>query len=363
MPCACFWVARWGDIVKVYGIVSRPEGFSENSGLWPTVRAVGMVPVEFGERWRRWQAKSWTAGAWLRTWGNRWYGSGWNSLTPCWDERDIRTALPNGEPHVVHWLWGEFASPKRAEKYRWRGGRVVVSVHCSARRWEKVWLRPDGYAGADMVVLTSESQRPFVERDVPRERVRRILHGVVSDYFTPGIRQESGKKRLRMFLFGNTERDHAFAAAVAKHLPAERFEWRVRTVAPEKSLYNGIPCVTMLPRLSDDEVREEYRLADLLCMPMLDSAANNVFLESMACGTPVMTNRVGGVPEYLSEDCNVVVSDERRVEEWVEKLLWLERNRDWLEALRPRTRAWAERFDWKIIAEEYRAAYAEVLGR
>ena len=56
-------------------------------------------------------------------------------------------------------------------------------------------------------------------------------------------------------------------------------------------------------------------------------------------------------------------SDERRVDEWVEKLLWLERNRDWLESIRPHTRAWAERFDWKNIAEDYRAAYAKVLGR
>ena len=172
--------------MKVYGIVTRPAGFSEHSGLWPAVKAVGMEPVEFGERWRRWQARSWTAGEWLRTWGNRHYGSAWNSLTPWWDERAILKAWPCGEPHVVHWLWGEFASPKRAEAYRKRGGRVVVSVHCSARRWDKVWLRPDGYAQADMVVLTSESQRPFVERDVPRERVRRILHGVVSEYFMPG---------------------------------------------------------------------------------------------------------------------------------------------------------------------------------
>ena len=70
-------------------------------------------------------------------------------------------ALPRGEPHIVHWLWGEFASPKRAETYRRRGGRVVVSVHCSARRWKQVWRRSDGYAQADMVVLTSESQRPL----------------------------------------------------------------------------------------------------------------------------------------------------------------------------------------------------------
>ena len=349
--------------MKAYGIVMRPEGFSEHSGLWPAVRAVGMEPVVFGERWKRWQAKSWTAGQWLRDWGTRFYGSTWNSLAPWRDERAILKALPRGESHVVHWLWGEFAAPKRADVYRRRGGKVVVSVHCSARRWEKVWLRPDGYAQADMVVLTSESQRPFVERDVPQGRARRIPLGVECGYFTPDMMRGNGKKRLRLFLFGNTERDHAFAAEVAKRLPPERFEWRMRTMAPEKSLCDGIPCVTMLPRLSDGEMLAEYRQADLLCMPMLDSAANDVILESMACGTPVMVNRVGGVPEYVAEDCNVVVSDERRVDEWVEKLLWLERNRGWLEALRPRTRAWAERFDWKIIAEEYRAVYAEVLRR
>lgn len=319
-----------------------------------------MVPVEFGARWGRWQQKSWTAGEWLRGWGNRWYGSAWNSLTPWVDERAIQRALPCGEPHVVHWLWGEFASPKRAEAYRKRGGRVVVSVHCSARRWDKVWLRPDGYTHADMVVLTSESQRPFVERDVPHERVKTILHGVESGYFTPGERVPGGGKRLRLFLFGNTERDHAFAAAVAKRLPPERFEWRVRTVAPEKRLYDGLPCVTMLPRLSDDEVREEYRQADLLCMPMLDSAANNVFLESMACGTPVMTNRVGGVPEYVAENGNVVMPADATADGWADRLLAVERNRGALEAMRPFARAWAERFDWATMAEEYRTLYRQL---
>lgn len=343
--------------MKAFGIVMRPEGFSEHSGLWPAVHATGIVPVEFGERWRRWQQKSWTAGEWLRAWGCRWFGSAWNSLTPFVDERSILKALPSREPHIVHWLWGEFAAPKRADVYRRRGGKVVVSVHCSARRWDKVWLRPDGYAQANMVVLTSESQRPFVERDVAPERVKTILHGVESGYFTPGLRRLGAGKRLRLFLFGNTERDHAFAAAVARRLPADRFEWRIRTVAPEKKLYDGIPCVTMLPRLSDDEVREEYRQADLLCMPMLDSAANNVFLESMACGTPVMTNRVGGVPEYVPETCNAVMPPEASVDDWTDRLLEFERNRALLEAMRIPSRAWAERLDWKRIAKEYRMMY------
>ena len=347
--------------MKVYGIVYRPVGWLPQSGMWSAVQTAGMIPVEFGRRWQRWQhTKSWTMGTWLRRWGNWWYGNAWNSLTPWWDERAILKALPRGEPHIVHWLWGEFASPKRAETYRRRGGRVVVSVHCSARRWKQVWQRPDGYAQADMVVLTSESQRPLVGRDVPPERVRRILHGVISSYFTPDPRRQPEHKRLRLFLFGNTERDHAFAAAVAKRLPADRFEWRVRTDTALPSAYAGIPCLTVLPELSDDDVLREYRQADLLCMPMLDSAANNVFLESMACGTPVMVNRVGGIPEYVADDCNFVMPPDATPDDWADRLLALEKDRTSLLAARAPVRSWAEHFDWVKISNDYRALYWEL---
>ena len=335
-----------------------------HSGLKPILRALDASSIYCQSAHKTLSAKSWRLGRGLQLWGIRHYGSLWNALAPWWDEARILRQLPvSAELYPVHFMFAEFVGARRFEAYRRRGGRVVVSVHCSARRWESVWLRADGYAGADEVVLTSESQRPFVERDVPRERVRTILHGVVSEYFTPPEAREARGGRLRLFMLGNTERDHEFTAQVARLLPAERFEWRVRTTSHEKSFYEGISTVTVLPRLSDEEMLSEYQQADVLAMPMLDSAANNVFLEAMACGTPVMTNCTGGVPEYVAGDCNFVLSNDRNAEEWVEKLLWLERNRDVAERMRPATRLWAERFDWKIIAEEYRRMYREVLAR
>ena len=123
----------------------------------------------------------------------------------------------------------------------------------------------------------------------------------------------------------------------------------------------SIQHVTVRPRLSDDEVREEYCRADLLCMPMLDSAANNVFLESMACGTPVMTNRVGGVPEYVAAHCNAVMPPDAGVDDWVYRLFEFERDRALLESMRGPARTWVEKFDWRIVADEYRAMYRAVV--
>ena len=61
--------------------------------------------------------------------------------------------------------------------------------------------------------------------------------------------------------------------------------------------------------------------------------------------------------------CNFLMNNERDITEWVERLLWLEQNRDAVERLRPATRAWAERFDWSIIAGQYREMYRRVLAR
>ena len=328
------------------------------------MRLLGAEVMAFPSAWARLQSKSWRLGEGLRVWGIRHTGSYWNSLVPWRDEARILRALPWREtPYPVHFIFGEFAAPKRVGPYHRKGARVVVSVHCSARRWESVWLRPDGYAHADQVVLTSESQRPFVAQHVPAEQISVLLHGVVSDYFKPAQERRAGAGRLRLFMLGDTERDHEFAAQVAARLPADRFEWRIRTVSHERSFYQGVPGVNLLPRLSDAEMLAEYQQADVLAMPMLDSAANNVLLESMACGTPVMVNRVGGVPEYVDPACNFVLSNDRNVDEWGEKLLWVEQNREVAEKMRPATRAWAERFDWKLIAEDYRAMYRQVLAR
>jgi len=53
-----------------------------------------------------------------------------------------------------------------------------------------------------------------------------------------------------------------------------------------------------------------------------------------------MVNGVGGVPEYVSPACGFLMSNDHEADEWVEKLLWLEQNRDVPERMRPATRSW-----------------------
>ena len=72
-----------------------------------------------------------------------------------------------------------------------------------------------------------------------------------------------------------------------------------------KELPNRI--ITIACTQNQEELAEIYSAADLFVNPTWEDTFPTVNLESLACGTPVITYQTGGSPESLTEDCGKVV--------------------------------------------------------
>ena len=344
---------------RIYLVQHHPPSFAKRSGFPALTELLGATPLWYDLAWEKLQKRSWTLGHGLRRAGIAWYGSTWNAAVPLWDDLRFLAAVPRGRDAVAHFLWGEFASPKWPGLFRQKGAAVAGTFHSSARRQHSVLAGVRSFAGFDRISLVSRSQVPyFVERGYPEDRIDVILLGVDTTHFRPDGYQPTDEGPLRCLLVGYTERDHAFMAEVLRRLPPGKVHLDVRTAREQERHYAGVPNVALLPYLPDEELVRRYQTADLVVMPMLDCTANDALLEIMACGTPVLTNRVGGIPEYVSGACNWVL-DGKRADDWVDLLCHLSQNRGLIRQRRPAVRAWAETFDWTRIVPQYKAFYAK----
>ncbi|MEW9798983.1 glycosyltransferase [Alteromonas sp. CYL-A6] len=105
--------------------------------------------------------------------------------------------------------------------------------------------------------------------------------------------------------------------------------------------------VTLLGQVNHAALPAWIQHATALALPSYNEGVPNVVLEAMACGTPVLATRVGGIPEVLPGDCGVLIdprSDEA-VTQGLAELLQTTWNSDTI-------KTHAQRFTWSRNREQ-----------
>ena len=120
--------------------------------------------------------------------------------------------------------------------------------------------------------------------------------------------------------------------------------------------------VTFLGALGRTETARELAEATLTLIPSLSETFGLVALESAACGTPVVTQSVGGLVESVQDGTSGLLLPDRDPEHWAETIVALLKDRARYRSMRTASRAFALDRDWQSSANRIEAFYRRLLS-
>jgi glycosyltransferase involved in cell wall biosynthesis len=209
--------------------------------------------------------------------------------------------------------------------------------------WEQEALLAD-----HILCASSFSKRSLVWSGIPQERISVVPYGVDINRFEPTdapndrmfkvlfVGQRVARKGLRTLL------------RVWKRLQPKDAELLLAGGHHENSqvLADFRGSYTDIPRVSDVALAALYRMADAFVLPSLAEGFGHVYLEALACGTPVLCTENTGAADLVVNGENgwtIPAGDPDALES---QLVWILSHRDEVRAMRKAARASAEHYTW-----------------
>jgi len=257
---------------------------------------------------------------------------------------------------IVHVMWADHDLGFLDLLLDKRRHRMVGTFHNCDDTFVHTIRFPSRLRGFDAIILMSRTQEPFfLKAGVNPERIHVVPHGVDTDYFQPTPLRPDAP--FRVLAAGGYRRNFPLLREVCLRLK-DHPDILVEIVAPAafRELFADIPNAHFHTGLSDAEFLAAYQNCSCLLQTVENATANNVILEAMACGQPVVAERIGGIPEYVDESCSILTAagDAATL---AAALVELRDTPALRSMLSTGARRKAESFDWKNVAAQMRGIY------
>ena len=241
---------------------------------------------------------------------------------------------------------------------------LVVTFHLPTFRVQDRFERIQKHllSGIDAAVVLATSQLADFKNWLGADKVVFVPHGIDTVCFSPAGR--SPGQPLKLIAVGSHMRDWAALRQIILQLGSHKIAAELDLVGPGQyaPYFSGCPKVRLHPSIPEEQLINMYRAADALLVPVLDATANNTVLESLACGTPVISSKVGGMPDYVDETCGWLF-EKGEVAAIVELIASCCKDENILLARREAARQKALEFSWARVAAQMQIIYGAVRQR
>lgn len=206
-----------------------------------------------------------------------------------------------------------------------------VTQRLSIKTRLKFWL----YHFSTYVVANSRTEYEYINAHFPSLRNKSIVitNFVDTSYFQPFPTQNKEHKKLHVICVAsirkvkNTRRFVAAIGEVVKAGYIVQVDWFGNALSDSylKECLRDLKDLNLEGifnfHASTSGIREEYRKADLFCLPSLYEGFPNVLCEAMACGIPVVCSRVSDNPYIVEEGVNGFLFDPLSVKEMADCII------------------------------------------
>jgi glycosyltransferase involved in cell wall biosynthesis len=210
------------------------------------------------------------------------------------------------KPDVVHVLFGD-EQLDLLLRSRWLlPSPLIASFHLPTFRVADRFEREQKHllAGIEAAIVVSRCQLKDFQCWLGPDKVVYVPHGIDTRRFCPA-NNDPQRNQVRLIVVGEHMRDWEASHRIIDECRVRQLPVQVDIVLKQElwSVFSGCTNIRLHSGISEDQLLRLYREADALLVPVVDSTANNAVLEALACGTPVISNSVGGITDYVDETC------------------------------------------------------------
>ena len=227
-----------------------------------------------------------------------------------------------------------------------------------------------------IITVSNFEKNNIMKKLAIHEEQMAMIYNGYNDWFKPvndtqNIYQKYIEHPGYFFFLGNTDpkknTEHTLIA-YSRYLEQSTVKRKLLMADLDKAYLNGIvernhienilPSIVMPGYIVNSDLPYIYNNAFAFLYTSLRESFGIPLLEAMACGTPVITSNTSSMPEIGGEDA--ILINPESPDEITEKMLQLERDRDFYNQQKKIGLERAQLFSWKETAEQLLMVYESV---